>query len=62
MTHSPASTALWRWMPAPALVLGLALVPLWDNTPWVALTAACAAALVSALALRRMAQACGVRS
>ena len=41
-------------MLVPFIVLVLCLVPLWDNTPWVALTAAIAAALVSALALWRM--------
>ena len=39
---------MWRWMLVPWLVLVLCLVPLWDNTPWVAVSAAVAAGLVSA--------------
>ncbi len=55
MSHSTLFPALWRWLLVPWLVLGLCLVPLWDNTPWVAFTAAISAALVAALALWQMA-------
>lgn len=55
MSDSTLFPALWRWLLVPWLVLGLCLVPLWDNTPWVAFTAAISAALVAALALWQMA-------
>jgi methyl-accepting chemotaxis protein len=38
-------------MLVPWLVLALCLVPLWDNTPWVALTAAVTAGLVCAISI-----------
>lgn len=55
MPNSTIFPTLWRWMLVPCLVLGLCLLPLLDNTPWVTFTAAVAAALASAIAIWAMA-------
>lgn len=55
MPHPSIFPNLWRWMLVPWLVLGLCLVPLWDNTPWVALSAALAASLVTGFTIGYMA-------
>ena len=51
MSSQESPPAMWHWMLVPWLVFGLCLVPLWDNTPWVALLAALAAGLVAGISL-----------
>ena len=39
--------AVWPWMTVPPLLVLLCVVPMWDNTPWIAWSAALAVGLVS---------------